>query len=283
LLVQPEVVCAKLLGDSSVVLQQLLCDRPDRLVAKVRCRGSDFVVKAGLSGGLLAEEVRSNALLAEVGVPVARLVAFESGPPDVVVFGWIDGEPLSAAHPPAVHEHVGRALRAIHAVGGGPPYAGNDTWAKWMRGWLDTVTRVAPPIQVTPEQVDACWAAFESVQSMLRTRGGDLILFDGRPEHILVREGQLAGLIDLGEVRSGDAAMDLAVLAIYEPGIMESVLRGYSPDPPTREAFNALTPLYALLRRLSAVHWNEAHGSPAVAERMRRDLHGLSWLPVLGH
>ena len=105
---------------------------------------------------------------------------------------------------------------------------------------------------------------------MLATRGQAFILFDGRPEHFLVQDGHLVGIIDLQEARSGDAAMDLGVLAVTDPDLLENVLDGYRPDAAEQALFDRLVPFYIFLRRLAAVEWHRQHGDPALARRALR-------------
>jgi aminoglycoside phosphotransferase (APT) family kinase protein len=62
-------------------------------------------------------------------------------------------------------------------------------------------------------------------------RGHDLILFDGRPEHIIVDGDHVTGIIDLAEVCPGDAAMDLAVLAVTDPACWSASSWAISPPP----------------------------------------------------
>ena len=64
---------------------------------------------------------------------------------------------------------------------------------------------------------------------MLEHRGGQLILFDGRPEHFLVTPTGEISLIDVAEVRAGDGLMDLAVLGLHEPLCLPGVLEAYGP------------------------------------------------------
>ena len=95
--------------------------------------------------------------------------------------------------------------------------------------------------------------AHGTLQPLLASRGEEFILFDGRPEHFIVQDNQLAGLIDLGEARSGDAAMDLGVLAVSDPDLIPGILAGYKAPQQEQEKLNQLIPFYTFLRRLAAI------------------------------
>lgn len=91
---------------------------------------------------------------------------------------------------------------------------------------------------------------------LLADRPGALTLFDGRPEHFVIRNGRLAGVIDLHDVGAGDPAMDLAVLSAADPPLLDGVLNGYRASDSERTEFDALIPFYAVLRRLAAAEWD---------------------------
>ena len=63
---------------------------------------------------------------------------------------------------------------------------------------------------------------------------GTAILLDGRPQHVIVDDEGVVGLIDVADLDSGDPAMDLAVLELDEPGMCDAVLAGYRPGSDAR-------------------------------------------------
>ena len=147
--------------------------------------------------------------------------------------------------------------------------AGEPTWDSWMAGWLNSVLAwwgtVSPAGLLDPKRV---WAWFHALQPLLATRGHDLMLFDGRPEHWIVRGEAMAGLIDVSELRVGDAAMDLGVIAVPDPELLTGVLDGYQPDPEERTVFDRLVPFYTFLRRISAAEYYQRFGTPDEVKRM---------------
>lgn len=105
---------------------------------------------------------------------------------------------------------------------------------------------------------------------LLLHQAGCLTLFDGRPEHWLVRGQTIAAVIDLHDLQSGDAAMDLAVLALTDEALLPGVLIGYAPTDTQKAAFAALIPFYLQLRRLSGAEWTLRQGNSESAPALLR-------------
>ncbi len=240
----------------SAISHTILVDRPEQLVVKVETSTIDVVIKSPLRRA----EVTANERLAAAGIPVPRILAQHD---DYLMMEWIAGEALSSASPNPAQLEAGRILRRVHQLGGGPPWAGNTDYADWMAGWLNHCLAWWQP---GPSRAREIWARFRQLEPLLETRGHDLILFDGRPDHFIVREGTIASVIDLSELRSGDGAMDVAVMAVSDPLLLPGVLAGYGPPTPDRE----LLDFYLLLRRLSHAEWNLTHGLPAAAGHILR-------------
>jgi aminoglycoside phosphotransferase (APT) family kinase protein len=256
----------------------ILVQRLGRLVARVDTSTGPVVVKADAVAGSLVGEVGAIRRLDAAGLPVPQVLASVDGPPAYVLLRWIEGEALSSSAVASAQVAAGRALRRVHSLGGGPPYPGGQSWDAWMTGWLNhALGWWCAAVDPGEDRVRGFRRWFDSLRPLLETRGRDLMLFDGRPEHLLVRNGELVGLIDLGEVRSGDAAMDLAVLAVGDPALLAGVLRGYLPTPAERAAFDRLVPFYLFLRRLASAEWNLTNGDP---ELTRHALNLVDRTPV---
>jgi aminoglycoside phosphotransferase (APT) family kinase protein len=198
------------------------------------------------------------ARLGAAGLPVQQVLRFDD---PFLLMEWTDGDQLTSLSPLPAQEEAGRLLRIAHALGSGPPYKGNETFAEWMRGWL---THNLQWWQPGPSREALIWEWFASLTGLLRTRGNDLMLMDGRPDHFLVRGGRIAGVIDVGEICPGDGVMDLAVMGVSDPALLKGVLAGYG----AHEA--RLVPLYLLIRRLSRAEWLIAHGRPLEAGQILR-------------
>jgi aminoglycoside phosphotransferase (APT) family kinase protein len=238
------------------IQQTILTDRPGHLVAKVETRTTTVVIKAPLYD----LEVAANERLAAAGLPVPRILAGGNG---YLMMEWIEGEGLSSTSPNSAQLEAGRLLRQVHELGGGPPYKGNESFTDWMRGWLNHAMQWWEP---GPTRLRETWSWFEDLTPLIDTRGHDLMLMDGRPDHFLVRDGKIVGLIDVSEICPGDGAMDLAVMGVSDPVLLPGVLAGYGPPAPDRE----LIDFYLFLRRLAAAEFNLNRGNPALAGRILR-------------
>ena len=258
----------------------VLVDRPGRVVARVDTDRGRLVVKAEPAPAGFVAEAAANRRLAQAGLPVPSVVAHHTGAPSYLIMRWVEGRGLTCASDLAAQRDAGRLLRRVHRLGGGPPYAGCSTWDGWMRGWLNHAVRWWQATgRAGAQRGDALWSWFGRLEPLLGTRGGELILFDGRPDHFLADGDRIAGVIDLAEVRSGDAAMDLAVIAVTDPDLLPGVLDGYRPTPDERQVFDRLIPFYLVLRRLAAAEWNLLHGDADVAERLLDVLDRMSLSP----
>ncbi|NUT98696.1 MAG: aminoglycoside phosphotransferase family protein [Saccharothrix sp.] len=235
-------------------------DRPGRLVARV----GGFVVKADERPGAFARERSAIARLGAAGLPVSEVHASRDETPSHLVVRWIEGRPLSAASPLSARREVGRLLRRVHAL----PESRPDTIGAWMTGWTDWIlVWLADFAGVPARRCDEIRAWCRRLQPLMTGRG-TLTLLDGRPDHFLVRDGRIAGLIDLEDLSAGDPAMDLAVLAVADEDLLPAVLDGYAPTSAESAAFAELIPFYVLLRRLAAAKWEHEHGDRARTSRL---------------
>ena len=236
----------------------ILVDRADRLVARIETADGPAVLKAG---GSFDAEVDAVVRLAGAGFPVPRVLAIRPG---ILVLSWTPGRALSSASSVAAQRDAGRILRRLHAMPAGP-WPGAVTW---IAGWLHAIADWWPGAGGTAAQVADLWARYRSLEPLLAARSGGLILHDGRPEHFLVDDTRVVGLIDLHDVGPGDAAMDLAVLGLADPGLLPAVLDGYRPTAGERAAFDVLVPFFTVMRALAAAEWHQRTGAPELAGPM---------------
>lgn len=247
----------------------VIAHRATRYVARVETDDGPVLLKAA-DDDIITRELAGLRRLGAAGLPVPEILGSGERPEAYVVLRWIDGPGLSSQSSPAAQAEAGRLLRRVHELGGGPPYAGTvATWPEWMAGWLNHAAawwRASG--RADAERIRQLRSWVEESHILLAGRGHDLMLFDGRPEHFIVDGDRIAVMIDLSEVRGGDAAMDLGVLAVQDPDLLAGVLAGYEATEAERAMFAQLIPFYTTLRRLARAEWLQTHGDPADAEKI---------------
>ena len=267
---------------SAVDVVGVLVERPGRLVGRVRTTDGEFVVKVDDGRDAFAAEQRAMTRLRAAGLPVGEVVAVHTGPPAVLVARWIPGRGVTAADPPDVLADVGRLLRRVHDLPAGSSYSGRPSISAWIGDWLTIVLgwwgRSDGVGRATGTQVAAARAWFAEVGPALAAAGaGTAILLDGRPQHVIVDDEGVVGLIDVADLDSGDPAMDLAVLELDEPGMCDAVLAGYRPGSDERARLDAVVPFYVFLRALAAAEWRiRIEGDSNVEDLLDRASHELA-------
>jgi len=258
-----------------------LLRREGRLVVRAETTIGPVAVKLSDDAGAFLAEEAAVRRLARSGLPVAGVIAHAEGPPACLVLTWVEGEPLSSASPPEAQRAAGALLRRVHRLGADPgaTFGGQEGWDAWMAGWLNHALSwwgTMAPIDDAARR--GAWARYQEIRSLLSTRGDHLMLFDGRPEHILVRGDGEIGLIDVSELRAGDAAMDIAVLAVEDPDLLDGILAGYQPDSRESAVFDRLVPFYTFLRRLARAEWYQRFGTAAEMARVLDTVEVTVWV-----
>lgn len=252
-----------LYGLSAQRSQQLHRDA-EAVVLRVDTNQGPVVLKVKHEADRPAIEAETTRRLHRAGLPVEPLIGHGSQPMPHVVRGWLPGAPLTSRSSPSAQREAGAMLRRIHDLGGGPPYAGNESWDEWMHGWLNhALGWWRDSGHGDKSRIDAAWAWFGNIRPLLASRGHHFILFDGRPEHFLVHDGGIRGIVDLEAARSGDGGMDLGVMAVSDPDLLREVVVGYGADPAESAVLHELVPFYVFLRRLAAAEWNLGRGKAA--------------------
>jgi aminoglycoside phosphotransferase (APT) family kinase protein len=143
------------------------------------------------------------APLLPIAVPRFKYVSRE---PAFVVYELIEGEPLVAEDPVGVRAF----LDALHAIDATTlPIAPAD-WIDAYRAKCAGFEELVFPLLDEPLRTRSR-ALFDEVESLT---GFEPVLVhsDLGPEHMLVRDGRLVGVIDWGDTRIGDPAIDYAWL-----------------------------------------------------------------------
>jgi aminoglycoside phosphotransferase (APT) family kinase protein len=255
-----------------------LAHRAGRVVARIDTNNGPAILKADTMPDAFGVEVAAIGRLAAAGLPVPKVLIHAPGPPDILILSWTDGEALSRRSTPWAQQDAGRILRRIHDLGAEPQFSGQPTVDAWISEWLDEVVGWwRTEGGGTQEQAARLRRWHHTLHPTLSSRGGDLMLFDGRPEHFLVDDTQVVGLIDLHDVGPGDAAMDLAVIHLADPLLTPGVLRGYEPSRREKAEFDALVPFFTVIRALAGAQWHHRHDAAEnVGPLLARAMHELA-------
>lgn len=176
-------------------------------------------------------EVLAQRKLAELGVPVPKVLCYEGREPvtgrSLMITEELPGEPLSPKEPEAILRPVlreaGRQLKKLHTV----PVAGFD----WVDRRFETELRGEHPDyksyfnEFLEHDLSALaavlpgedWARLreltEEARGTLRVEKAALVHGDFCMEHIFHQGGRFTGFIDFGEIRGSDPVFDLGTFA----------------------------------------------------------------------
>jgi aminoglycoside phosphotransferase (APT) family kinase protein len=192
------------------------------------------------------------APLLPVAVPQFEYVSRE---PWLVAYRLIRGEPLAAEDP----EGVRAFLDALHAVAVDDVPARRPDWLKTYREQADEFRRVVLP-RLDPDERPRGEALLAEVETLTDFRPA-VTHSDLGPEHLLVRDGKLVGVIDWGDARIGDPAIDYAWL-----------LHGPFPDWEVDGELRRRARIYHRLGPWFEVHYGDFTDRP---EWVRRGLAGI--------
>lgn len=143
------------------------------------------------------------APLLPIEVPRFEYVSRE---PWLVAYRFIKGEPLVAEDPDGVRAF----LEALHAIDVNLMPAPRPDWLETYRKQADEFRRLVLPLLDLDER-----SGGEALLAETETLTGfepALTHSDLGPPHLLVRDGRLAAVIDWGDARVGDPALDYSLL-----------------------------------------------------------------------
>jgi aminoglycoside phosphotransferase (APT) family kinase protein len=160
--------------------------------------------------GLAVEEIEREVELLPALAPLLPVAVpqfeYVSRQPWLVAYRLIRGEPLVAEDPKGVRAF----LDALHAVDIDAVPAHRPDWLETYREQGDEFRRVVLPLLDADERSrgEALLAEIETLTGFRPA----LTHSDVAPGHLLVRDGKLAGVIDWGDARIGDPALDYSWL-----------------------------------------------------------------------
>jgi aminoglycoside phosphotransferase (APT) family kinase protein len=192
------------------------------------------------------------APLLPVEVPQFEYVSRE---PWLVAYCLIRGEPLVAEDPDGVRAF----LEALHAVDVDSVPAPRPDWLETYARQADVFRRVVLP-RLDPDERPRGEALLAEVETLTDFRSA-LTHSDLGPEHLLVRDEKLVGVIDWGDARIGDPAIDYAWL-----------LNGPFPDWDVGDELRRRARIYHRLGPWFEVHYGDFTDQPT---RVRSGLAGV--------
>ena len=163
---------------------------------------------------------------------------YVSREPWLVGYRLIRGEPLEAEDPDGVRAF----LDALHAVDVDTVPVRRPEWLDTYRRQADEFRRLVMPLLDPDERLrgDALLAEVETLTGFRPA----LTHSDLGPSHLLCRDGRLAGVIDWGDARIGDPALDYAWL-----------LNGPLPDWDVNDELRCRARIYHRLGPWFEVHY----------------------------
>jgi aminoglycoside phosphotransferase (APT) family kinase protein len=203
----------------------------------------------------IAKEVELLPVLAPllpVAVPQFEYVSRE---PWLVAYRLIRGEPLVDEDPAGVRAF----LDALHAVDAKSVPVPRPDWLEEYRRLAGEFRRVVLPL-LDPDERARGEALLAETETLVGFEPA-LTHSDLGPEHLLVEDGKLAGVIDWGDARIGDPALDYAWL-----------LSGPFPDWDVDDELRRRALVYHRLGPWFQVHSGDFTGRP---ERVRDGLAGI--------
>jgi aminoglycoside 2''-phosphotransferase len=169
--------------------------------------------------------------------------------PVTVRHALLRGSPLDAPGPD-LGTALGALLRALHDVPLADAVARGLPGPDVTRGWRDRAfarfaAEVLPRLD-DPGPLRARLARLRDAPAAVLVHG------DLRPEHVLVDDGRITGVLDWSDARAGDPAKDLVwPLLETTPDVAAAVVAAYGADLTQRARdWRAVAPCYAVVHGL---------------------------------
>lgn len=244
---------------------ETLLDYGYRGAWKVSVRGESYVVKADVREGFQEAEVAAQRHAGAAGVPVPEIVAVGAIPVPTVAMRWVEGVPLQGHADVAAWRDAGRVLRLGHSAtilrGRAKP------WAELVLGWLaDEISYLVDHRGLAGADADAALQRAETLRVVLDQQSLIWLHGDCQASHFLIDPiaSRVTAVVDWGDAQAGDAALDFAILSLFDRDALTGVLDGYEASTEFREHLAATVPLYRALRGAGSARWLDGHGYPAV-------------------
>lgn len=258
--------------------------------------GDDLILRVSRATTFAAEQWATEQAL-RMGVPVPEILLVDDAVPidDRQVAIWIHrtihGQPLGTVQDKQTARQLtadaGELLARIHAVstsGSGPLDAhGRGQFKSFSAylAWDDRAADAALVNGISRADVDQAGQFLETYQH-LSVALHHLLHGDWLPEHVLVQDDAVAGIIDFGNTRGGDPAYDMAYWQFFwdaDHYPTTALLDGYRRAGDTGQHLDVRIHLCRLSLSMRAIAYYTATGRnfPAqhAVQRFREALEGL--------
>ena len=241
--------------------------QPDRalFLAEKLC----IVLKVYIAEKILQHEYDIAQKAASMGVPIPEIIGFEAGEPAVLAMKQVIGHPLSSRNKFAAKE-AGKYLQRFHTLSAHPPFSGGQQHWEVFISWLvhEEIEKVKRFGVLEPFRLMEIPKHFDRLQLLLAGRPIVLLHGDLQTEHILVdpQTEKVLAFLDFADAQPGDPLLDIAVVTLWDHGLTDLLLKGYSGIANNEETKQLLS-LYRLLRHLAEIPWLLERGFKELAAR----------------
>jgi len=292
--------------------------RPDHLTQVASAYGEEvfeavlgdrtvlFKADREVGKGRVVLEAWAHQKARELGAPVPRVLATDLGhetyPRNFILIEKLPGVPLDQVDLAEEERHrlirqAGWAIRSVHEIG--IPGFGLLEEAEYLRtaqvqgefdAWEDSLNQVLnmtlPALRaggvIDDAQVDRIdLAVTDHADYYDLGPVGHLLHGKFDPAHVLVDQGEIAGIVDFGDRRSGDPAWDLGGFLVDHLSDTRFLLAGYDAEKDRAAALETTIPLYGGLRALLAAR--RAHDEGRFDDRDHLLVVADESLNALGH
>lgn len=257
------------LTDSEALLRPLYL-QPDRaifLAEKAR-----IILKVYVVGKTLQQEYETMQSARAIGIPLPDLLLLENKQPAVFAMSQVIGRPLSSGDVAAAKE-AGGYLERFHQLRAHPPFSGGQTeWDAFILWWADREISCAEALHLfADDEILQLRNAFETQRSLFAGRPIAFLHGDLQAAHILIDPPtqKVVAFLDFADAQPGDPLLDIAVLSLWDHGLADKVLEGYTGIE-NNEQTQLLLSHYRLLRHLAEIPWLLERGFREQAEEDRK-------------
>jgi aminoglycoside phosphotransferase (APT) family kinase protein len=294
-------------GSAAVTRSRIVGGEGNEVWSITTQSGDDLILRVSRSNTFAAEQWATEQAR-HMGVPVPEILLVDDAVPTgdtggsqvaIWIHRTIQGQPLWTVQDEQsarrLTAHAGELLVRIHAVrtsGAGPIDArgrGRFTGSSHSSGfsaylaseWDDRAADAALANGISRTDVDEAAALLETYQHVWATPP-HLLHGDWLPEHILVRDDAVVGIIDFGNTRSGDPAYDIAYWQFFWDADLyptSALLDGYRRAGDTGQFLDLRVHLCRLSLSMRAISYytegSRTFPAQHAAQRFREAIAGL--------